>query len=73
MIERLTEWQASGGEMPLPDQCVVPRVSPFLGGSDAIGDCEVISLMVAVSLAGQIWEQVKDLPPGTKITGVRVV
>jgi hypothetical protein len=72
MASRLSEWQAAGRPTPRTEECVVPKVSPLIGGSDAIVDCEVISLLVAVSLAGQIWEQVKDLPPGTKISGFRM-
>jgi hypothetical protein len=32
----------------------------------------VLSLLVWVSMCGQIYEQVKNLPPGTKITGFQV-
>lgn len=68
--DRLDQWRAAGGMTPSPDQCVSPKVPLFLGGSAEIADLELMSLVVTVSLTGQLWDQVKDLPPGTPISGV---
>lgn len=68
--DRLDAWRAAGGETPSPDQCVSPKIPLFLGGSTEIADLEVGSLVIAVSLAGQMWERVRNLPPGTPISGV---
>jgi len=70
--DRLDAWVAAGGEVPPPGQCVAPKVPLFLGGSDDVGDLSMTSLVVLVSFCGQMWEQVKDLPPGTRISGVRL-
>ncbi len=68
----LDEWRAAGNAVPRFDQVVAPKQPLVLGGSDEISEMELSSLVVAVSFGGQIWEQVKDLPPGTAITGVSI-
>jgi hypothetical protein len=70
--DRLETWVAAGNPRPGPEECVVPKVPLFLGGSDAVESLELTSLVVAVSLAGQIWEQVKDLPPGTPVSSIKL-
>jgi T6SS immunity protein Tdi1, C-terminal len=67
-----TAWLASGGVVPTDEQCVAHKVPLILGGSDDVSNLEVLSLRVWVSFAGQIYEQAKDLPPGTKITGFKI-
>lgn len=68
----LDAWRAAGGQSPKFDQCVAPKAPLFLGGSATPEGMEITPLVVAVSLAGQMWEQVKDLPPGTPVSGVRL-
>jgi hypothetical protein len=65
-------WIEAGGSIPTPDQCVGHTVPLVLGGTDDAANLEPLSLRVWVSLAGQIHEQTRKLPPGTKITGFRV-
>lgn len=43
------------------------RHSPMLGGAESAENVDVVSLVVHVAYAGRLAEQVKDLPPGTKI------
>lgn len=43
---------------------------PVLGGGVTIESVTVESFVMAVNIAGQIHEQVRDLPPGTQVTGV---
>ena len=69
-VQRLAEWRVAGGQVPEFDQCVAPKTPMMLGGSDEIDALEITSLVVAVSIGGQIWEQIKDLPEGTAITGI---
>lgn len=47
-------------------------MSPAL--ANAFGDLfmTVSSFVVTVNIAGQIHEQIKDLPPGTKISGLTI-
>lgn len=70
--DRLDAWRATGGLAPAANQCVSPKVPLFLGGSTEVGDLEVSPLVVAVSLAGQMWQQVKDLPAGAPISGITI-
>jgi len=56
--------------LPAFSECVAPRTPLVLGGSEEIPDLEITPLVVAVSFGGQIWEQVKNLPAGTRISGV---
>jgi hypothetical protein len=70
--DRLDEWRAAGNGVPRFDQVVTPKQPLILGGSDEISEMQLSSLVVAVSFGGQIWEQVKDLPPGTAIKGVSI-
>lgn len=60
------------GALP-PGQCFSSRVPPALGGSRAPDNFEPASLLVHFGLLGQIYRQVKDLPPGTPISSVRIV
>ena len=48
------------------------KVPPVLGGPLVPDNLEVGDLGVALSVAGQIHQQVKDLPPGSTITGVTI-
>lgn len=70
--DRLDEWRAAGNDVPGFDQVVAPKQPVILGGSDEIAEIELFPLVVAVSFGGQIWEQVKDLPSDTPITGVSI-
>ena len=70
--DRLDAWRDAGNEAPRFDQVVAPKQPLILGGSDEIAEMELSFLVVAVSFGGQIWEQVKHLPPGKKITGVSI-
>lgn len=67
------EWQATHPEPVPDDHCVGFQIPLFIGGMDAVENLVVISTWVYWSLTGQMWQQVKDLPPGTPISGVRVV
>jgi hypothetical protein len=64
------QWLASGGRMPAFAECVSPKVSLQLGGRDDASNWELAPIEVYVSIEGQIYEQIKRLPPGTKISGV---
>jgi hypothetical protein len=37
-----------------------------------VSNVEVVDFLVALNLAGQIHRQIRELPPGTKITGFTV-
>jgi hypothetical protein len=46
------------------------RVPPALGGSVDLENVELSDFVVATNIAGQIHQQIKDLPPGTPISGL---
>jgi len=53
-------------------QCFGFKVPLMLGGKMDLSNIEVSSVSVYVSMMGQIHRQLKDVPPGTKITGVQI-
>jgi hypothetical protein len=48
------------------------KIPPLLGGPMTADDVQTIDFVVGVDLAGQLHEQVKDLPPGTQISGIEI-
>jgi hypothetical protein len=55
-----------------PGECYDFRIAPVLGGPMALEDVDKLSFVVKLDVAGQLHEQVKDLPPGTRINQVTV-
>jgi hypothetical protein len=51
--------------------CYSPIVPPSLGGSYEVVNFEQTTWRVHVAIHGQIHEQIKNLPAGTKITGFK--
>ena len=70
--DRFAAWTGSGGRVPGMDECVGYKVPLILGGAADASNMEVSSLVVWVSLSGQIYEQTKDLPEGAQITGINI-
>jgi hypothetical protein len=60
------------GLVPGTGQILSFRHPPALGGQLDIGNVEVSDFVVAVNIAGQIRDQIRSLPTGTKITGITV-
>ena len=54
-----------------PQQCFGYRMPPMLGGEYAVENIEPTALERHYTLLGQVWEQVKDLPAGTRVAGIR--
>ncbi|WP_377652711.1 T6SS immunity protein Tdi1 domain-containing protein [Paenarthrobacter sp. YIM B13468] len=46
------------------------EIPPVLGGATELSNVEVSDFVVALNLTGQIHSQVRDLPPGTPISGI---
>ena len=53
-------------------ECYEFRINPVLGGAIEYANVEKQDFMVALHIAGQIHEQVRNVPPGTKISGLTV-
>jgi hypothetical protein len=47
-------------------------VAPVLGGSFGTDNIVVLDFVVKLTLTGQLHDQIRRLPPGTKITGIEV-
>lgn len=65
-------WRDSGGVTPSAGDCISPNPPPIISGSVDPAQMEVLPLVVWISISGQIFEQVRRMPPGTKISGVSV-
>jgi hypothetical protein len=51
-----------------PAQCYSYNVSPVLGGEYTVENTKMCDLSVHYSVFGQICEQIKDVPDGTKVS-----
>lgn len=60
------------GLVPTDAQVYGFTAPPVLGGAVDLGNVEVIDFVVSLNIAGQIHEQVRDLPPGTPISGITI-
>ncbi|HXS67646.1 MAG TPA: T6SS immunity protein Tdi1 domain-containing protein [Candidatus Polarisedimenticolia bacterium] len=60
----------ASGKRLSPGQCYGYKKPPILGGEIELSNFEPTDLSVHFSILGQIHRQVKDLPPGTKITKI---
>jgi hypothetical protein len=49
------------------------QIPPVLGGATDLGNVAVMPFVVSLSIAGQLHDQVRKLPPGTKISGFEMV
>lgn len=54
------------------DQIYAFQNPPMLGGTFDVENITVMDFVVAVNLAGQLHEHVRELPPGTPITGFAI-
>ncbi|MES2265386.1 MAG: hypothetical protein V4520_01415 [Bacteroidota bacterium] len=54
------------------EKCLTPKNSLLLGGEDVLEEYEVADLGVYWHIQGQIYNQIKDLPPGTKINSIKL-
>ena len=71
-LDLLANWQAGGGEIPRPSECVDFKVPLYLGGSRAPANMAILDLEVTWGVAAQLLRQVRRLPPGTRISDVRI-
>lgn len=60
------------GLVPGGGQVYAYAIPPVLGGKIAVDNIEVMDFVVWLSIAGQLHEQVRNLAPGTRISGVTI-
>ncbi|MBO9553509.1 T6SS immunity protein Tdi1 domain-containing protein [Cellulomonas sp.] len=63
---------SEAGLNPTGNQVLGFTVPPVLGGELTVENLELVDFVVSLALGGQIHQQVKDLPPGTPISGLQV-
>lgn len=56
---------------PKRSECVGHKIPLFLGGRDDFDNMEIIDMQVQWEMTAQIWQAVRDLPPGTPIGSIR--
>ncbi len=56
------------GIIPTAAQVYGFKIAPVLGGKIGIGNVEAIDFVVSLNILGQLHEQVRNLPPGTRIS-----
>lgn len=57
------------GIMPTASQVYGFKIAPVLGGEVGLGNIEAIDFVVGIHILGQLHRQVRDLQPGTPISG----
>jgi hypothetical protein len=60
------------GIHPGPAQIFMFNTPPVLGGEISADNVQAMDFVVAAALCGQLARQVKDLPPGAKVSGFSV-
>ena len=70
MPDFLEQLRRSGKHL-LEGECYSPLHSPCLGGAFTVDNWQPTSWRVHVAFSGSLHATVKDLPPGTKVTGIK--
>ena len=60
------------GIIPSARQVLSFKVAPVLGAAIAVENIEVMDFEVIVHITGHLHHQVRDMPPGSRITGFTV-
>jgi hypothetical protein len=71
-FEMFQKWLEAGGTRPGYNQCIGYRKPLYLGGTHDFDNFELSDFEVYWSICGQIMEQIRDLPPGTKIGSISI-
>jgi hypothetical protein len=72
LIVGLVQDASRAGLDPGPQQVLSFKVPPALGGAVAVENLTVEDFVVTVNIAGQIHQQIRELPPGATISGVTI-
>jgi hypothetical protein len=71
LAERMYRTWKKGHKEPIPpDKCVGYKVPLFLGGKDKVSNLELTDMEVYLETCLQLWEQVRNLPDGTPVSGI---
>lgn len=72
LLAGLVEGAHAAGTVANSEDVLTFSLPPVLGGPMEVGNVSTIDFVVGVDMAGQIHQQVKDLPPGTPISGLTI-
>jgi hypothetical protein len=72
LLARLAAQAEHQGIIPSPSQVLSFTIPPALGGAITAANIQAADFTVTVDLAGQLHQQLANLPPGTPITGFKV-
>jgi hypothetical protein len=73
LLAGLAEAAFAHGTVAGPGEVLAFTMPPVVGGAVHVDNLTTLDFVVAVDIAGQIHEQVRDLPPGTPISGFEIV
>jgi len=69
-LETLVEQLMASGKTLKEDEVYSFKILPALGGDYSVDNLEPANISVHFAMTGQIHEQIKDLPDGTKINSI---
>jgi hypothetical protein len=72
LLAGLAEAAADRGVLAGPREVLTFKLPPVLGGEMTVDNIHTIDFVVGVDIAGQIHEQVRELPPGTPVSGFTI-
>jgi len=72
LLSTLAAEAERAGLTPGQDQVYDFKITPALGGPIEVGNIGVIDFVAGVNIAGQLHDELRGLPPGTRITQVTI-
>lgn len=72
LMPDLVSAAADAGLVPGEHEVLTFKIPPVLGGEITVSNLEALDYLVAMHISGEIHRQVKDLPPGTQISGITI-
>lgn len=72
LLGGLVERARREGLMPGEGQCYAFKVHPVLGAAIAYENIGVMNFVVAVNVVGQMHDQTRNMPDGTRISGFAI-
>jgi len=73
LMPHVVDGQRAMGKRPTENECLSFSHPPALGGQVLPDNIDSCSIPVHFSIAGQIHQQIKDLPPGTPVGKIEIV
>ena len=73
LLPSLIKQLSNQGKIPNENEVYSFKIMPALGGGYSIDNFDTTDISVHFSITGQIHQQIKDLPDGTRINNVGIV